>query len=161
MDAGGAGHLGQPLHRALDILAGHHHQVGHFVDHHHQVGHGIGANLLALVDGAAGVIKAGLHGAFKVLTLGPGLARALIVAGDIAHADLRHLAVAVFHFPHSPFQSHDGLLRIGNHRGKQVRNAVVDAEFQHLRVDHDETALFRAQPVEDRQDHRIDPHRLA
>ena len=40
MDAGGARHLGQALHRALDLLAGDHHQVGDFVHHHHDVGHG-------------------------------------------------------------------------------------------------------------------------
>ena len=38
VDAGGAGHLGQALDRALDLLAGHHHQVGHLVDDHHDVG---------------------------------------------------------------------------------------------------------------------------
>src|SRR5215204_1193158 len=33
-----ARHLGQALDRALDLLAGHHHQVGHLVDDHHDVG---------------------------------------------------------------------------------------------------------------------------
>ena len=37
VDAGGAGHLGQALDRALDLLAGHHHQVRHLVDDHHDV----------------------------------------------------------------------------------------------------------------------------
>jgi hypothetical protein len=32
VDAGGTGHLRQALDRAFDILAGDHHQVGHFVD---------------------------------------------------------------------------------------------------------------------------------
>ena len=51
VDAGGARHLGQALDGALDVLAGDHHQVGHFVDHHDQVGHGLGRQLLGLVDG--------------------------------------------------------------------------------------------------------------
>jgi hypothetical protein len=42
-----------------------------------------------------------------------------------------------------------------------VRDAVVDAEFQHLRVDHDEAALIRRQAIEDRQDHGVDADRLA
>ena len=32
VDAGGAGHLGEALDGAFDVLAGHHHQVGHLVD---------------------------------------------------------------------------------------------------------------------------------
>ena len=32
VQAGGARHLRQALHRAFDVLAGDHHQVGHFVD---------------------------------------------------------------------------------------------------------------------------------
>jgi hypothetical protein len=42
-----------------------------------------------------------------------------------------------------------------------VRDAVVDTELQHLRVDHDHPALVRRQAVEDRQDHGVDAHRLA
>ncbi|GJE71604.1 hypothetical protein CHKEEEPN_3151 [Methylorubrum podarium] len=42
-----------------------------------------------------------------------------------------------------------------------MRDAVVDRQLQHLRVDHDEAALFRLQPVEQRQDHGVDGHRLA
>jgi hypothetical protein len=38
VDAGGAGHLGEALDRALDLLAGDHHQVGHLVDDHDDVG---------------------------------------------------------------------------------------------------------------------------
>ena len=34
MDAGGAGHLRKPLHRALDVLTGDEHEIGHLVHHH-------------------------------------------------------------------------------------------------------------------------------
>jgi hypothetical protein len=40
VDARRARHLGQALDRALDLLAGHHHQVGHLVDDHHDIGQG-------------------------------------------------------------------------------------------------------------------------
>ena len=42
-----------------------------------------------------------------------------------------------------------------------MRDAVIDRQFQHLRIDHDQAALFRRQPVEQRQDHRVDGDRLA
>ena len=39
-----------------------------------------------------------------------------------------------------------------------MRNAVIDGQFQHLRVDHDHPAFFRAQLVKQAQDHRVDRH---
>ena len=40
VDAGGARHLGEALDRALDLLAGDHHQIGHLVDDDDDVGQG-------------------------------------------------------------------------------------------------------------------------
>ena len=84
-----------------------------------------------------------------------------VEAVDVADADLRHLAVAVLHLAHRPFQRDDRLLRIGDDRRQQMRDAVIDRQFEHLRVDHDQPALFRRHPVEQRQDHRVDGDRLA
>ena len=42
-----------------------------------------------------------------------------------------------------------------------MRDAVVDRELQHLRIDHDQAALVGAQPIEQRQDHGVDRDRLA
>ncbi len=42
-----------------------------------------------------------------------------------------------------------------------MRDAVVDGQLQHLRVDHQEAALVGRQPVEQRQDHGVDADRLA
>ncbi len=42
-----------------------------------------------------------------------------------------------------------------------MRNAVIDRQFQHLRIDHDQAALFGLQPVDQAQDHRVDRDRLA
>ena len=42
-----------------------------------------------------------------------------------------------------------------------MRDVLVDAELQHLGIDHDEAAAIRRQPVEQRQDHGVDRHRLA
>ena len=69
---------------------------------------------------------------------------ARVEAVDVAHADLRHLAVAVLHLADRPFQRDDRLLRIGDDRRQQMRDAVIDGQFEHLRVDHDQPALAPA-----------------
>ena len=64
VDAGGARHLRQALHRAFDVLAGDHHQVGHLVDDDDDVGQRLELELLLLVDRLAGLlVVAGVHGA--------------------------------------------------------------------------------------------------
>ena len=50
MDACGARHLRQALDRALDVLAGDHHEVGHLVDDDDDVGQFVERDLLVLVD---------------------------------------------------------------------------------------------------------------
>ena len=50
---------------------------------------------------------------------------------------------------------------IGDHRGQQMRDAVIDRQFQHLGIDHDQPALLGRHLVEQRQDHGVDAHRLA
>ena len=71
MDAGGARHLRQALDRALDVLAGDHHQVGHFVDDDDDIGQRVERHLLLLVDRLAGLaVEAGLHRAGDRLALG-------------------------------------------------------------------------------------------
>ena len=42
-----------------------------------------------------------------------------------------------------------------------MRNIVVDAEFQHFRVNHDKPAALRRQGIEQRQDHHVDRHGFA
>ena len=71
VDAGGARHLRQALDRALDVLAGDHHQVGHLVDDDDDVGQLFELHLLLLVDRLAGLaVEAGLHRAGDRLALG-------------------------------------------------------------------------------------------
>ncbi len=76
VDAGGAGHLGEALDGALDLLAGDHHQVGHLVDDDDDVGQRREIHDLVLVDRLAGLaVEAGLHGAGDDLALGLRLGR--------------------------------------------------------------------------------------
>ena len=112
--------------------------------------------------GAPGLgIEAGLHAVRQDLALGARLLEALVVALDIAHAELGHGAIAAFHLAHGPFQRDDRLLRLGHDRAEQMRDAVIHRQLQHLRVDHDEAAFVGRQPIEQRQDHRVDADRLA
>jgi hypothetical protein len=70
VQAGGARHLREALHRAFDVLAGHHHQVGHFVDDDDDVGQRIEVELFFLVDRLAGfLVEAGMHRARQILAL--------------------------------------------------------------------------------------------
>ena len=88
-------------------------------------------------------------------------ASAHVVAVDVAHAELRHFLVAVLHLAHRPLERDDRLLRIGDDRRQQMRDAVIDRQFEHLRIDHDQPALIRPQPIEQAEDHGVDRDRLA
>ena len=41
-----------------------------------------------------------------------------------------------------------------------MRDTFIDRQFEHFRIDHDETALFRRVTIEQGQDHRVDANRL-
>ena len=127
MDAGSAGHLCEALDRGFDLLAGDHHQVGHFVDDDDDERQGFQGEGLFLEGRAAGVgVEAGLHPPGDHLPLGAGLGHTVVVAADVAHAEQAHGAVAALHLPHGPFQCGDGLGRFGDDRGHEVRDALVD-----------------------------------
>ena len=121
-----------------------------------------GWKLLGLEDRLAGLlVEAGLHGAGEGLAAVERVLHAGVVAVDVADAHLGHLAVALLHLGDDPFQGDDGLLRVGDHGGEEVRDAVVDGELEHLRVDHDQPALGGRELVEEAQDHGVDGDRLA
>ena len=69
--------------------------------------------------------------------------------------------VAALHLLDGPAQREVRLLRIGDHRQQQVRDALVDRELEHLRVDHDHPDVLGRRVVEQRGDHRVDRDRLA
>ena len=102
-----------------------------------------------------------MDGAGELLALAVGFGDARVVAVDVAHAELRHFLVALLHLAHRPFQRHHRLLRIGDDGRQQMRNAVIDGQFEHLRIDHDQPALVGPQPVDQAEDHGVDGDRLA
>ena len=70
-------------------------------------------------------------------------------AVDVADAELRHLLVALFHLAHRPLQRHHRLARIGHDRRKQMRDAVIDRELEHLGIDYKASYLFMKVPLLD------------
>jgi len=143
----------------LDLFARDHHQVGHFVNDHNDIGQFLGRVLFSLENRLARVfVKSGLHGAFEILTLLQRFGDAAIVAFDVAHAHLGHFAITFFHLAHGPFQRHQRLFGVGHDGAQQMRDAVIDRQFEHLGVDHDHAAFFGRQFIEQRQDHRVDGH---
>ena len=145
VDAGGAGHLGETLDRALDVLAGDHHQVGHLVDDDDDIGQRREVHHLFFMGDVAGVlVEPGGDLPLDHLALGARLCDAgRLKPSDVAHAEPRHLAIALLHLAHRPFERDHGLARIGDDRRQEMRDAVIDGKLQHLRVDHDQPARPR------------------
>jgi hypothetical protein len=72
------------------------------VDDDDDIGQFVERDLLGLVDRFAGLfVKTGLDCACQRLAFGGGFGDASVEAVDVAHADLRHLLVAILHLPHA------------------------------------------------------------
>ncbi|CWP54570.1 Uncharacterised protein [Neisseria meningitidis] len=152
MDACRAGFLGEAGNQFFDFLACRHHQVGKLINHDH--------------DKRQFFQRFGIVGreAERVADFLPpccGFGDFLIETRKIAHAHKAHQAVAFFHFVNTPVQRVCRQLHIGNDRGEQVRDAFVNAQFQHFRIDHNHTHVFRRGFEKHRQNHRVDTHRFA
>ena len=102
-----------------------------------------------------------MDGAVELFALALGLGKPRIVAVDVAHAELRHFLVAFLHLAHRPFERDHRLLRIGDDGREQMRNAVIDGKLQHFRIDHDQPALIRLQPIDEAENHGVDGDRFA
>ena len=74
-------------------------------------------------------------------------------------ARLGHRPVAALHLAHGPLESYDRLSRIGDDRGQQVRDALIDRQLQYLRTDHDQPEVLRRQLVQQREHHCVDHDR--
>ncbi len=161
MDTCSTGHLCQTLDGAFDVLACDHHQVGHFVDDDDNIWHRLEVQLFLLVNRVAGFrIKAGLNGAGDCFAFCQGLAHAIVEAINVTDAHLGHMLVALFHLTHGPFQGHDSLGWIGHNWCQQMRDAVIDGQFQHFGIDHDQAALFWRMTIEQRHDRGVDRYGL-
>ena len=146
--------LGDTGDQLFNLLADDHHHVGKFIDHHHD-GRQLGQQWCFIVNAFALVQRVSQRcaGVLGFLDLG-------IEARQVTHAHLRHQLVAALHLGNAPAQGIGGVLHVGDHRAQQVRDAFVDRQFQHLRVDHDQLGVIRPGLEQDRQDHGVHTHRL-
>ena len=78
-----------------------------------------------------------------------------VVACQIAHLRLGKQAVALEHLHDRPLQCAGCLLGVGHDGDEQVRDAIIDAELDHLRVDHDQAHLVRRRLIEQAEDERV------
>ena len=70
------------------------------------------------------------------------LRTALLKSSTCRNPYAASVVVAAFHLPHHPLQRLGGLLGAGDDRGDQVRDALVDGQFDPLRVDEDHADLL-------------------
>ena len=119
-------HLGEAADGILHLIGSGHHQVGQFVNENDDARQRLFLRILFAE---------------------------LIVAHHIAHVIVREELIAVEHLRHRPAECARRLARIGHDGHQQVRNAVIDAQLDLLRVDHEELYLIGARIIEDADDH--------
>ena len=78
-----------------------------------------------------------------------------VIARKVLDVVLGEELVALHHLVDRPLQGARRLLRVGDDRNEQVRDAVVGRKLDHLRVDHDEAHLVRRGLIKERNDERI------
>src|SRR3546814_2432655 len=83
------------------------------------------------------MIVADLDATTQRLALCLGGTNLFIEVGKIADADRGHHAIAVLHLLDRPFECTHSLAWLRHHRREQVWDIVIDAEFQHLGINHD------------------------
>ncbi len=143
VDAGCSCQLGKAADGGLHVVFGDHHQIRQLVHNDDQLRHKVHD---CFVSAAA----------LDLLVL----AYQRVVALDVANPRIRKRAVPRLHLRNAPVQRCRRLLRIGHHRNHQVRNAVVNRELHHLRIDHDELDLFGLCMEQKAHDDGIDADRF-
>ena len=84
----------------------------------------------------------------------------LVIRLEASYTELGEEPVALEHFRDSPLERAGCLFRVGDNRDVQMRNAVINAEFDHLGIDHDELDLVGICFIKKTYDERVHAHRL-
>ena len=84
-----------------------------------------------------------------------------VIGLDIAHAALGELAEAAVHLADHPLQRADHLIRLGDHRGEQVRDAVVGGQLHALGVHQHQAQLGGGVIEQQAGEDGVDAHALA
>ena len=154
MDAGGPRFLGDTRNQFLDLLAHDHHHVGKLVDYHYDHRQRFEFRCFVFHAFAAvqriGQRRAGLGCIFHLA----------VEARQVAHTHGGHQLVATLHLGNTPTQRVGGFFHVGHYRCEQVRNALVDRQLEHFRVNHDQPNLGRRCLEQDAQQHGVDADRF-
>ncbi len=153
MDAHGAGLLGDAGDALLHLRAADHHEVRQLVDDHHHVGQG-------LQEGGT-VRPTGVRRAVAEVDAAAGLDELGVEALQVPHGHQGQTLVAILHLGHHPLQHASGLLHVGDHRGPEVRDVLVDAQLHHLGIHQDQLHFAGERSQQQGHDHGVDAHALA
>ena len=156
VDAGRTCLLCQARNELFDLLADDHHHVGEFVDEDDNERQRF-QRPRRFTQFRVRLEQRVHHRLAGVL----GILDLLVEAGQVAHAHRAHQFVAALHLGHAPAQAVGGLLHVCDHRRQQMRDALIDAQFEHLRVDHQHPQFLVRGLEQQAQHHRVDRHRLA
>ena len=151
MDTGCACFLGEAGNQFFNFFACSHHQVGKLIYHDHDK-----RQFLQWLR----VFRREAERAADFFATRGGFGNFLVETGKVAHAHKAHQAVAFFHFVDAPVQGICCQFHIGHDRGKQVRNAFVNAQLQHFRVNHNHAYVFRRCFEEHGQNHGVHAYGL-
>ena len=134
MHPGRARHLRQAADAVLDLVRCSHHQVSQLVNDNHD-------------------LRQRFH------ALGPG--RQIVERFQVAHRVVREQLVPLEHLADRPGKRSSGLFGIGDNRDEQLGDAVIDAQLDHLGVDHQEPHLFGGGLKEQGDDDGVDADRFS
>ena len=108
MHSGGSSHLCNAADALLDLLGGNEHEVCQLVDDDDDIGH-LGLTVFNKV---------------------------LIICRKASDSEFGEQSVTLKHFGNRPLKCACGFLGIGYNRDVQMRNSVINTEFDHLRIYH-------------------------
>ena len=148
--------LRQTCDQLFDLFADGHHHVGKFIDDDNDKGQRLQFGRRIFLEQLVWLPE-WIENRF---TLGLRLADLLVEAAQIPHAQFRHQLVAAFHFGNAPAQRVGGVLHVGNDGCQQMRDAFVNLEFQHFRIDQDQPHFVWPGLVENTEQHGVDRNRF-
>ena len=120
--------------RRLNLALHRHHEVGHLVDHDDDIRENA-ARIRPVFEGDLEISRLLHRRAHAVGVLLHPTVEFLQVAAGVRLEQ----PVAVLHLHHRPLEHRGRVTVVGNHLVTQMRERVIDAQFDHFRIDHQES----------------------